>query len=456
MAANEITLTEEIKSHPDTNLFFYPERALASDATYVFNYPLSADFRIGLLIDPCRHNVYNCCMNVFGTPEYPALLKSNLEQDRVYKYVVIADETDVSSNYYLVYEDGSAIASNAQRSADDFRVHNKTCVAMDVPYSYCQGRNYATQRTYLRPACMDNNSTLDVLAGCQTITGESLPHCVQIGYSSNTFIPLCKEIQTQITERNVTGYHTTTLPLTWMGNTTKSTAPYCCCPQVYQSITRVGWFQCPVGASGSGALGKVSTKVTDLLRVDSLMSAYPYCHNDLSSSRDMMMCSVYAEPDQRHYTRECLNLTQSVVEPNLVTSVDMFGGYPSVCPYYPSCGTTLDSGKCRGSDLRFTFIGRVGIVTSLDNEAEIPTVSVTFNNWRTSYTFYQSDVKLETTSKSMYEIWWVVRSKVARTVMKRKGFNITNPLCTFDTTNNRYFPYAILKDGVALVTSDVA
>ena len=67
-----------------------------------------------------------------------------------------------------------------------------------------------------------------------------------------------------------------------------------------------------------------------------------------------------------------------------------------------SCGLTLDLGKCRFTDLRFTFIGRVGLVTELDNAATIPTVKVSFNEGRTSYQFYQRDVKLETTPKSMY------------------------------------------------------
>lgn len=59
-------------------------------------------------------------------------------------------------------------------------------------------------------------------------------------------------------------------------------------------------------------------------------------------------------------------------------------------------------GKCRSTDLRFTFRGRVGLVTSLDNDATIPTVMVSFNEGRTSYQFEQQHVKLETTPKSMY------------------------------------------------------
>jgi hypothetical protein len=115
-----------------------------------------------------------------------------------------------------------------------------------------------------------------------------------------------------------------------------------------------------------------------------------------------------------------------------------------------SCGKTLDSGKCRFSDTRFSFIGRVGIVTAVDNEAAIPQVWVTFNNNRTSYQFRQEDVMHETRSKSMYEMWWVVRSPSKFTVQKKKSFNITSPPCTFDLTNNRYFPYAIIDPRTGL------
>jgi hypothetical protein len=62
----------------------------------------------------------------------------------------------------------------------------------------------------------------------------------------------------------------------------------------------------------------------------------------------------------------------------------------------------LDAGKCRAGDLTFSFIGRVGIVTALDNSQVIPQAWVSFNNGRTSYQFSQIDLKLETTSKSMY------------------------------------------------------
>ncbi len=46
-------------------------------------------------------------------------------------------------------------------------------------------------------------------------------------------------------------------------------------------------------------------------------------------------------------------------------------------------------------------------------------------------------------------MWWVQRTRVKRIVQYRKSFNVTYPLCTFDTANDRYFPYAQL-DGAGL------
>jgi hypothetical protein len=67
-----------------------------------------------------------------------------------------------------------------------------------------------------------------------------------------------------------------------------------------------------------------------------------------------------------------------------------------------SCALTEDQGKCKRADLRFTFRGRVGMVTALDNAADIPQVMVSFNEGRTPYQFNQKHVRLETTPKSMY------------------------------------------------------
>lgn len=115
------------------------------------------------------------------------------------------------------------------------------------------------------------------------------------------------------------------------------------------------------------------------------------------------MCSTYDPKNRRHYVRNCSLAYQSVANKQAsYTSIDMVGiDYYSVCPYFDSCAVTLDSGKCRGDDLQFTFVGRVGLVTALDDVSILPRVWVSFNDGRTSYEFLQSDVMLEY-YKSMY------------------------------------------------------
>jgi hypothetical protein len=85
---------------------------------------------------------------------------------------------------------------------------------------------------------------------------------------------------------------------------------------------------------------------------------------------------------------------------------------------------------------RFTFTGRVGRVVAYDATPTIPVVTVTFNGGRTSYEIEEDDLYLEY-DKSMYEIWWVKRTRSEFVVEKKKGFNVTSPICTFDTTNDR-------------------
>jgi len=493
-------LEAQIRVHPDVEFYFDPESVLLNTDNYVFNFPISANYRIGMIIDPCRFNAYDCCLNVFGSPEYPALLTSNLEAERLFKYEVIASPDEVSSNYFVMDEDSNALATRSRRSADDSSLLDLSCEADGVPTNFCSGRNFAYSRSALRPPCVDNNSTLNILDGCYASNGTKYDKCMQVAFSSNDFIPQCGpdagshcgtylEIhmakgtpyqsedviigEVKIDQRNVSGYYTTILPTTWINNQTKilcsyaestlrlgsqvyilASAPVCCCPPPFSSDTRVGSFQCPTGPTANGAFGYVSKTMADTINVDSLLLDYPFCPIDLSVKADRMMCSAYDVGDRRHFSRNCTVLEKTDAKRvRSWTSLDMLGEYDGSCPYYASCGLTLDLGKCQFTDLRFTFIGRTGVVTQLDNAAVIPQVWVTFNDGRTSYQFRQADVKLETRPKSMYEIWWVVRSPSEFTVQKRKGFNVTMPQCTFDTTNNRYFPYAILQNGVALDNS---
>ena len=503
MSAEEAALTSEIlATDPDLSTWADPTSVQLHNDDFVFKYPLSEEYRIGIIVDPCRgHANYSCCMNVFGTPEYPELKSSTHSQERVLKYTELGAEDEVAMNYDLVYEDSSSVPALAQRRPDDFEIHDEDCEAYLTgtdgnERTYCQGKNYGYKKATIVPACMDNNQSLNSLDDCiDPLTGLNQTKCVQVAYSQNSFIGQCGtdddhcgtflEIHqlegtpytlqddviadVRINTRNVSGFYTTTMPLSWKGASNKvlcaytesfvrvgsivyikpmmQYVPVCCCPKPFKPATRVGSVQCPIGPAGGGAFGFQQKTLAQTLTVDTLVTQYPYCPIDLESPIDRMMCSVYENKDRRHYIRNCSNVYQA--DPNVqrsFTSEDLDGlDYSEICPYFDSCALTTDDGKCRYEDLVYTFQGRVGRVTAVDDSALIPTVLVTFNDGRTSYLFNKDMVQLET-YKSMYEIWWVLRTKSEYVVQKRKGFNVTEPACTFDIVNNRYFPYAILDN----------
>lgn len=111
---------------------------------------------------------------------------------------------------------------------------------------------------------------------------------------------------------------------------------------------------------------------------------------------------MYDSVIRRTYVDNCADVYyDATLKDFKYTSDHLQGDYNGICPYFSSCSLSDDT-KCKFSDLKFTFVGQVGLITDLDNEADIPQAWVTFNNGRTSYQFSQEDLILETRTQSMY------------------------------------------------------
>jgi hypothetical protein len=381
--------------------------------------------------------------------EYPALLSPGLESERIFKPPVIASDTEVSKNYDFITEDYTSIPTANQRSADDLQIWDDRCIASNNPYTNCSGRNWAYQRSNIRPACMDNNYSLNALSSCHHPNGTMLDRCVQVGYSQNAFIAQCKDDsdahcgtfleihmprgspyypedtvinEVRITTPNVTGVYTTTIPLSFLGNHSRalcsyteqylrigtpvyitSKAPTCCCPAAYSSTTRTGSLVCPKGANGNGAFAAKYTSVSDAITVDPLLTRFPFCPSDLTAN-DSFLCTVFDSYNQRSYVTNCSEVYQIYsYDSYSYTSNSLTGtSYGGTCPYFSVCALSQQNGLCNTKDLSYSFIGRVGIVTKLETIDNVAKAWVSFNNGRTSYLFEQAHIKVDTLARSMY------------------------------------------------------
>jgi len=323
-------LVEEITTLPDNIYYFHPQDKLLYADNYRVDFPATANFRIGLIINPCPPPLrYNCCMSVFGTPEYPSLRITGLEPDRVVRTIVIGNVSEVAVNYDLVYEDGTPVPATSRRWADDEAVLDPECQARNVPYSYCMGKQYAYNRSLQLPACTDNNQTVNASASCYKPDGTLSPQCMQVGYSQNIFAALCQDKsehcgtflevhqttnlyypltqvigEVRIDTRNVSGYYTTVLPTTHMQNASRVLCAYiesklrlgslvyimksstCCCAKPFNPSTRVGSSFCPLGSTGRGPFAAKYRVLQDYLDVDNLQTPYPFCLSTLNSTTD--------------------------------------------------------------------------------------------------------------------------------------------------------------------------
>lgn len=504
MAAGHENLAKQVEMHPDINLIFNPNSQYLFASNYTFAFPIPEDYRLNMILDPCRYGAYNCCVNVFGTPEYPSLIASTLEAERAIQIPQLATEGEVAVNYNLIYEDWSAIPATDIRTPDDYAVLNPVCLSRDNPSTFCMDKNYGFIQSPIQPACMDHNSTVDATANCFDIYGNESEFCVQIAYTQTAFIPQCNDNfsirgdkthcgtyieihqihgtpytheddilgEAYVETRNVSGYYTITIPTTFKGDPTKilcqysesffrigsvvyvqNTAPVCCCPPNYNPLVNTGSFFCPRSLQGAGPFASNFKTLNDVISLDDLQLKYPYCHTGLDQP-DRIMCSVYDPYDRAFYSTDCPTVNQTYLpavggQPAKPLSntwrSDLLEGekYADMCPYFESCALSIDNGKCTKNDFYLSFIGQVGVVTAIKEGVDnpIPIVSVTFNDGRSSYDFLQTNLKLEE-YKSMYELWWVLRTPSEYTVLKRKGFAVSTPECTFDSANNKYFPYA--------------
>ena len=253
----------------------------------------------------------------------------------------------------------------AQRTPDDYEIHDEACEAYltgsdGSTLNYCQGKNYGYQKV-LVPACMDNNQSLNTLNDCvDPLTGINHTYCTQVAYSQNAFIGKCGidddhcgtylEIHqmegtpystqedviadVRIDTRNVSGFYTTMMPLTWKKSSNKvlcaytesfvrvgsivyilplmQYVPLVAARKLFKPSTRVGLCNALSGPAGGGAFAFHQKTLAQTLTVDTLLTGYPYCPTDLSSPIDRMMCSVRENKDRRHYVRNCTQVYQLI------------------------------------------------------------------------------------------------------------------------------------------------
>ena len=445
---------------------------------------------------------YDCCMERFGSGEYGFRSGSrNLFSDG-YANGIPADPDEALHNVDLVDEFGDILDHTHSRRADDIVYIDESCSGLRQPHTACIADRFAAARSKLNPPCWDNNSTVDSTLSCYTPSGKLKRHCMQVSYSLNAFVPVCGgdfeesnecgsflEVhgtstpydteetmlsRTKITTPVSNGMYTTTLSLTYKDDPSRIICSYeyndmqvgsmvrvkntisCCCPPWLSPLrdSNKGAFFCPKrkNAKDGGPFASGYKNLDETYADHEFQQSFPRC--PALGGDDILMCTqerVFAgdipkDHPGRYFVRPCEDLVEAS-DSGQYSSADVSGLYMDICPIdkrFAGCGLILSSGLCHGKDQRYTLKDEIGKVTSIPNKSN-PNYGVTFNDGRSEYYFQKDELEFLKPEHN-YEVWFVVQNRFEKRVKKRKPFRVIWPRCTYDSINNRYFPFAMLDD----------
>lgn len=230
------------------------QRAHEPDAVIdinVYRYETPTEYSIGLLLDPCRNRAHDCCSDRFGEPAYTN------------------DALAATETISLLDESGAPFQVSASRLSDRpsrfdpdcyldsdgatvyrlLKTHTTAGLQISKLYtnSGCIGRlrALAPMDEVVMPPCWDRNASVDALASCYGVDGRKKPHCVSVAYMQTALIVQCfgsfaldnhcgtflelhepdSEVivsQTRLLGEYTSGFRTTTLPLFFRGDRTRT------------------------------------------------------------------------------------------------------------------------------------------------------------------------------------------------------------------------------------------
>ena len=198
----------------------------------------------------------------------------------------------------------------------------------------------------------------------------------------------------------------------------------------------------------------------DLFADDKHQEEFPWCPPLDGEDMDAIMCTqerlfvddgVPISDPRRYFVRPCDSMVE--VEGGGYSSADLSGTYDNPCPLgdsFQGCGlaTSLDN-KCQDKDRHLTLKGKIGKVVHVPEELD-DKYGVSFNDGRSVYSFSRSELDF-LKPEGNYQLWFVQRNRYEKIIQKKKPFKVTWPRCTYDSINERYFPYAQLaRDGQPL------
>jgi hypothetical protein len=213
------------------------------------------DYRIGIILDPCRNRKFDCCVDVYGAPEYYDPTTDTLYNEE--RHLINAKNSRLADMIKeITTKDNECYMNITTRNYDRRNLIRLPDGNITYSYAYddrtCDAPMISKYPWSMYPACWDFNMSVTSarftsdftppdFQYCMDTNGASHRSCVTIGFTQTTFVVSCRnkedsdwdcgtfvELHFPFDERLLaeqklpgsypSGYKVINMPLTYFGN----------------------------------------------------------------------------------------------------------------------------------------------------------------------------------------------------------------------------------------------
>ncbi|KAH8046863.1 hypothetical protein JL720_16268 [Aureococcus anophagefferens] len=489
-------LVELLKSNEAVEDYFYPARSYFNRDQYMFEVPHAMKYAIGLIADTGVASSGAREPLTYALAERVFAHASGASREIPRAWTSSAEGAEIDASERRRADDETFLAEECESAPEDGEVMFRLESNGELPY--CSDNNATVNASAScfdvdgteRPNCVQVAFTQTaMIINCGepgSPNNEDFsqhPHCGTLHRENGSpynpdesFVINEKRIDTALT----TGYTTTTIDLAYgiqvvdriacnyeestmrartgasffdrsrrsVGSMVyiKESSPECCCPPGYNNELKTGTFFCPKNMLEDTA-GPYSNRLSTLnhyLAKDEAAAEYPYCPT-LEEDQDTLQCSNFTDAwgGRRYYNtdlrRQVLLLARLRGPPHRTGS---YGEAPSRATSRRSDGCAHrcevnDIANCPTNDMdtHFSFQGLLGKITCMPTDKE-DCVNMALDQYDEDSIYYLVTFNDNRTN-------YAARANFI--VQKKKAIRVTEPTCTFDSINDRYFPYTIIR-----------
>lgn len=166
----EASLDTKLQNHPDLEDLYFPKKYLIP--TDFYRLEPTTTYSQNVIFDPCRGHKFDCCKDVYGTPEFRSF----------------NDDGSIT----LRKDNGALLDPSTSRQASDELEIDENCKRQNDPDVRCASVRMRYVNSAQTAACWNYNASIVAGVPCRApLDGTEINYCMEVGFTQTAWIVEC-------------------------------------------------------------------------------------------------------------------------------------------------------------------------------------------------------------------------------------------------------------------------